>query len=390
MVQVAVAVAGGMVYLFVLWSVAQTLMVPRGRRPLFSRGIHRFVGSVYRLLASSWSRYETRDRIRTSQPAAILFLQLISWVLLLWLSLSAMLIPFVASIGQAFREAEASLLTLGFTSTPNAGASAVDFLGGFTGLTVVALQISYLPVLYGAFNRREAEVAVLVARAGEPPWGPEMLARTRVGFLDTDLAQLYHAWERWAADVSETHSSYPVLLRFRSPDPYASWLVSLLAVMDAAALHLSLAPSDAPVEARLCLRMGFACLRSIAAAIGFPFDADPLPDNSINLTDADFAAAVEHLLEVGFPVEIDTNTAWRDFKGWRVNYESVGQRLAKEIDAVPALWSRAPEDRVTVIPTRWVRNRTYEDPEGTRSPLGRPSPLPKGRSDGDRGPEMEL
>ena len=72
-------------------------------------------------------------------------------------------------------------------------------------------------------------------------------------------------------------------------------------------------------------------------------------------------------------------------QGWRVNYESVGQRLAREIDAVPALWSRAPEDGVEIINPRWVRNRTHEDPEGTRSTLGRPNPFQRPRPGGDGG-----
>ncbi len=68
-----------------------------------------------------------------------------------------------------------------------------------------------------------------------------------------------------------------------------------------------------------------------------------------------------------------------------MNYESVGQRLAREIDAVPALWSRAPEDGVEIINPRWVRNRTHEDPEGTRSALGRLNPFQRPRPDGDGG-----
>jgi hypothetical protein len=289
-------------------------------------------------------------------------------MLLLWIVLAAMTDPFVPGFLKALREAESSLLTLGFSATDNVGASLVDFLGGFTGLSIVALQISYLPTLYAAFNRRETEVAVLVARAGEPPWGPEMLARTRVGFLDTDLSDLYHSWERWAAEVAETHSTYPILLRFRSPDPYTSWLVSLLCVMDAAALHLALAPSDAPVEARLCLRMGFVCLRQIAATVGLQFDPDPRPDDDIMLTFDEFVEAENHLREVGFPIEVDLEHAWLEFRGWRVNYESIAIQLARRIDAVPALWSRAPDDPVKPISTRWVRNRTHDDPEGRRGP----------------------
>src|SRR6202042_2948825 len=101
----------------------------------------------------------------------------------------------------------------------------------------------------------------LESRAGSPAWGPELLARHRlVGIVD-QLPSLYADWERWAADVAESHTTYPVLIYFRSSRPLDSWVLSLLAILDSAALYLALAPSRAPSEARLCLRMGYTCLR---------------------------------------------------------------------------------------------------------------------------------
>ena len=85
------------------------------------------------------------------------------------------------------------------------------FLAAATGMVVVALQIGYLPTLYSAFNRRETEVALLNSRAGFPAWGPELLARTHyalgsgVSTLNT-LPDLYMEWERWSADVAESHT----------------------------------------------------------------------------------------------------------------------------------------------------------------------------------------
>ena len=116
-----------------------------------------------------------------------------------------------------------------------------------TGLVIVTLQIAYLPALYAAFNRRETEVALLNARAGVPSWGPELLARTHyalgsgVSTIDT-LPDLYAQWERWAADVAESHTTYLPLVRFRSPRPLSSWVTALLAVLDSAALFLALSP----------------------------------------------------------------------------------------------------------------------------------------------------
>ena len=73
------------------------------------------------------------------------------------------------------------MFTLGFAYTPSAAPTVIDVVAAATGVVVVALQVGYLPTLYAAFNRRETEVTLLLARAGSPPWGPELLLRTRYG-----------------------------------------------------------------------------------------------------------------------------------------------------------------------------------------------------------------
>ena len=169
--------------------------------------------------------------------------------------------------------------------------------------------------------------------------GPELLARHQlVGIIDT-LPDLYSAWEEWAAAVAESHTTYPVMLMFRSPEPWFSWLLALLAVLDGAAMHLALAPATASSNARLCLRMGFTCLDRIGSMLGWHLDPDPLPEAPIALTFGEFEAAVKMLEEIGFPVERSAEEAWPDFHGWRVNYEAVAYRLADKLVVPPAPWS---------------------------------------------------
>jgi hypothetical protein len=153
------------------------------------------------------------------------------------------------------------------------------------------------------------------------------------------LPRLYGDWELWAADLAESHISYPVLLWFRSPEPGFSWIISLLAVLDAAAMHLSLNPSNAPSEARMCLRMGFTALRRIAQTLHWDFEADPAPTGELQLTYDDFVYAVNLVKETGFPTERASDEAWRHFRGWRVNYESLAYRLADYVVAPRAPWS---------------------------------------------------
>ena len=159
-----------------------------------------------------------------------------------------------------------------------------------------------------------------------------------VGIIDT-LPEFYAAWEEWAADLAESHTTYPVLLLFRSPEPWFSWLVGLLAVLDGAAMHLALSPTTASSEARLCLRMGFTALNRIARTLGWSIDLDPNPEGPIQLTYEEFAQAVAMLEKVGFPMQRSAEEAWPNFRGWRVNYETVAYRLCDRETAPPAPWS---------------------------------------------------
>jgi len=369
--RVLVAVAGGALYLGVLWSVLASLVVPRSHRSVLVRTVDRAVAALYGLLTRPLGDWERHDRVLASEGAVEIAGVLALWVLLLLFGFSALLAPVVAGPGAAVAEAAQALFTLGVPGGAPGWAVGVDSVAAFSGLVVVALQIAYLPTLYNAYNRRETEVTLLAAAAGLPPWGPEILARTRVGVVRSDLAPLYADWERWAADVAESHATYPVLLRFRSPQPYSSWLVGLVAVLDSAAMHLALDPSSAPMEARLCLRMGFSCLRELAGAVGIAVDPDPRPDAAVALRFEEFTAGVERLAEVGFPMERSAEEAWADFCGWRVNYEAAALALAWRLDAVPAPWTGARRRRLPEVPTRRVVNRTPAHPDGAPPSRGR-------------------
>ncbi|MER5750311.1 hypothetical protein [Streptomyces sp. NPDC002088] len=140
-----------------------------------------------------------------------------------------------------------------------------------------------------------------------------------------------------------------MLLAFRSPRPYRNWLVGLVAVMDAAAIQLALAPRSAPPEARLMLRAGFTALRDIARSVRIQFDPDPVSDAPIQLTLAEFEEAVKMLETTDFRAERTTKEAWPHFHGWRVNYEAIAYELCRRCDAVPALWTGPRDFRATSV-----------------------------------------
>ena len=338
-------VAGAAVVVGTWVSVVTTLVVPRRSRSRLNRAVDGVVDGCFHFASKRTRTYEVRDRRLAAQAPTTLLVQLTTWLVLFGLGFTLLLWPFDEhGLAHAGAQAGSSLFTLGYSAPAGTRTTLVDYLAAATGLVVVALQVGYLPTLYGAFNRRETEVTMLTSRAGVPAWGPELLARTRYGFAGSDdgasLRQFYVDWERWAADVAESHTNYPILTRFRSPEPYASWLVALVAVLDSAALWMAFSPDRAPAtEARLCLRMGFTALRAIAATAGLPVDHDPDPDGALQLTQAEFLTGVERMRTAGFPMDRTPQQAWPHFRGWRVNYEDVAYRLAARLDAVPAPWT---------------------------------------------------
>jgi hypothetical protein len=342
-----VAAALGAALVLTAWaSVIGTLIVPRPVATWLTRWVDRVVIASYRLVTRTIADYRRRDRMLATQAAAILLTQLAAWMIIVFFGFTMLLWPFArAGIASAFSDAGSSLFTLGYAEPTGNWPAALVFAAAATGLVIVALQVGYLPTLYAAFNRRETEVALLNARSGVPSWGPELLSRTHYALGSgtstvNTLPDLYSRWERWAADVAESHTTYLPLVRFRSPRPLSSWVTALLAVLDSAAMYLALSPEAAPtVPARLCLRAGFDCLTRVGRAMGCDVPEMPNPAAGISLTYEEFLDGVKRLKEVGFTTERDPRDAWPDFVGWRVNYERAAYAIAVAVDAVPALWS---------------------------------------------------
>ena len=334
-------VLGLAIVLLTLAQVLFAMVLPR--RP---SGIERptlFVNRTVRLMFVVLSRlaktYEGKDALLAPTAPVALVAQLLFWAASLTVGFALMLQPTVHSLSDGLLQSLTALFTVGAVHIGGHAETGIDISVGAIWVVIVALQIAYLPALYGAFNRREGLVSLLESRAGLPAWGPELLARHQlVGITDT-LPELYAAREEWAADVAESHTTYPILLLFRSPEPWFSWLIGLLSVLDGAAMHLALAPGTASSQARLCLRMGFTLINRVAVTLGWPVDPDPDPDGPIDLTFEEFERAVQMLESVGFPMERSAEEAWPDFRGWRVNYETLAYRLADRLTAPPSPWS---------------------------------------------------
>jgi hypothetical protein len=233
--------------LVILWDAFETIILPRRVTRRF-----RLTSLFYRTIWAPWSALarSLRDRKRREKvlglfgPLSLLML-LAFWALGLILGYAILLWAFDARLdisGPTFTDyfylSGATFFTLGYGDIvpmlPLGRMLSVIEAGNGFGL--LAIVIGYLPVLYQAFSRREVNISLLDARAGSPSSATEMLRRhAESGNLD-ELGSVLHEWERWAAELLESHLSYPVLCYFRSQHDNQSWLAALTTVLDTCAL----------------------------------------------------------------------------------------------------------------------------------------------------------
>jgi hypothetical protein len=313
---------------------------------------------VFRVLVKPTRTFEARDRILALYapigllclPFLWLILVLVGFMLMHW-SMGGI------SWRTAFDISGSSLFTLGFSHPRGIARLTLAFTQAIFGLGLLALLISFLPSIYSAFSRREQLVALLEVRAGNPPSVAQLMRRFYAIHGLEELGPMFSQWETWFADVEETHTSNPALVFFRSPLPNRSWLTSAGAVLDAASFAASSLDRPRDSRAELCIRAGYLCLRRIAGFFKIPFDADPSPDDRISIRREEYDAIYDQLAADSVPLKPDRDQAWRDFAGWRVNYDAPLVALAQIVMAPPAPWSsdRSPADLGIRMPRRFRR-----------------------------------
>jgi hypothetical protein len=332
---VSALVAGG-----VGASAVRTFVVPRGVPVALTRLVFGTLRWLFVRASPRAKGYATLDRrLAFFAPTALLVLTAV-WLLLV---LAAFAVMFWSVDQQspwvAFETSGSSLFTLGFQHPGSRPTTVLSFVEAAMGLTLLALLITYLPTIYGAFTRREQFVSLMEGRAGSPPWAVTMLQRYEVIGLRDRADELWERAEHWFSDIEESHTSLGSLAFFRSPLPEHSWVTTAGAVLDAAALSLSAIDQPNDPHAALCIRAGFLSLRRISAFFGIDFDADPSPTDAISITREEFDDAVTVLAAAGTPMKADLDQAWRDFQGWRVNYDTVLLALANLVLAPVAPWT---------------------------------------------------
>lgn len=339
-VHVLFVVLGTAIVVVTLWSSIRATILPRGVSDRLNRIVTTNVRSVFRGISSRYDTYEDRDRVMAMLGPVSLLTLLFSWLVLL-LGAYTMIYLAVATSSpiRALELSGSSITTLGTTTSARGLGALVTYTEAGLGLLIITLLITYLPSIYGAFSRRENGVGLLVVRAGTPPQATTMLIRFhRIHEVGARLNELWRSWEGWFVDVEETHSTFPILMFFRSPQPGQSWINSAGVVLDTAAMWVAAIEHPVDPDAQLALRAGFLTLRRLADVYGVPYDPDPQPGDPISVSRAEFEEALDTLAEAGIEVVADRDAAWTAWAGWRVNYDTVLLNLARMIEAPPAPW----------------------------------------------------
>lgn len=306
-----------------LWSAMLTVVVPRAERPRISRGHFAMIrGTAWRLCSVVGDPLR-RDRISARiAPIALITLPfvwavhiIVGFALIFWAISSD-------SLRDGFVLSGSSLTTLGYRSADDLPTLVLTIVEALIGLGLIGLMISYLPSIYSAYTDREVAVARLEVRADRPPNPYTFLDRShRIGWLE-QMDLVWSEWETWFLRIEETHTTHEWLPFFRSAVYGRSWLTAAGTVLDSAAIITSSVDLEFSPRAVLCIRSGFTTLRSIAEVYALPFDANPSPDDPISISKTRFFALLDDLGASGLPIKPDREAAWRDFAGWRVNYDA--------------------------------------------------------------------
>lgn len=258
--------------------------------------------------------------------------------------------PGRTSIADDFFLSSTSFFNLGAAPAHTAATRFLMMLQSALGFGFLGLLISYLPVLYQSFSRREVGIAMLDARAGSPASAAALLVRQ--GRNLGKLEQLFQHWEEWSAELLETHLSYPVLAYFRSHHNNQSWLGSVTAILDASAL-LSLAEENDTLEQA---QLTFAMARHAVVDLTTVFHARPRPPGQDRLPEATRQHLLDWLRQAQVPLQFSYKRLEK-LSELRQMYEPYVQALAEHfLMALPPWVPNNMVDNWRV--TEWGRTST--------------------------------
>jgi len=278
-------VAGIAVILIVLLDAFESVVLPRRvRRQL------RLSAGFYRTTWRPWKWLTSKIPSQARRESFLGYFGPLSLILLLVLWATGLIFGFALlqygggvhvrmsgepiDFGMLLYHSGETFFTLGYGDIiPDSGASrALAVLEAGMGFAFLGVVIGYLPTIYSAFSRREIEISLLDARAGSPPTAAELLVRVGTCPHQEGLDAILRDWERWAAEVLESHLSYPSLGFFRSQHNNQSWLGALTAILDTSALLIAGVDGIRDEQARLTFAMARHAVVDLAQVVGTQYD----------------------------------------------------------------------------------------------------------------------
>jgi hypothetical protein len=267
--RVLALIAGVLCLLTILFDAFQTIILPRR-----ATGRFRITRMFYILTWNPWAFIARRIRHPRRRETFFSFYGPLSLILLLMFWAAAMVVGFgllYYAAGSPLNDATAAhpglrtdlyisgttifTLGLGDVTPHSAWSRAIVILESGTGFGFLAIVMGYFPVLYSAFSRREVSISLLDARAGSPPTAAELMRRHSYPGGEQALGLLLLEWERWSAELLESHISYPLLCYFRSQHGNQSWLSALTAILDTSALLVAGVSGQEARQAQLTFAM---------------------------------------------------------------------------------------------------------------------------------------
>ncbi|HLZ58483.1 MAG TPA: potassium channel family protein [Ktedonosporobacter sp.] len=343
LLHIIAAIVGALVILIILQDCFETIVLPRrvARKIRVSR---LFLKNAWRL--ATWIARKIRSTGRRENfissfgPVALLMLLvlwaaflIVAFALLQWSVGSVLDAPEkIVTFATDLYMSGTTFFTLGLGDvTPRAGLARIfTVMEGGLGFGFLALVIGYLPVIYQAFSRREAEITLLDARAGSPPSASEFLRRHIQHQRTEELQQFLRDWERWCSELMESHLSYPVLMYYRSQHDRQSWLAALTIVLDVSALVM-LGLDNIPEQVG---QFTFAIARHAAVDLSQSTGVAPATHMPERLSSANFARLQELLTSLGIAIR-DEESAEMRLATLRSMYEpyvyALSQRLMLEL-----------------------------------------------------------
>ena len=363
--------AGAAIFAAVLWDAFESIILPRRvtRKFRLARAFYKLTWNTWKFLTGLITARKKRETLLSFYGPLSLLILVVVWAVGLVLAFGLMQYGAGSSVNVAGGRpgfttdvylSGTTFFTLGLGDVvpQNSLARFLVVLEAGVGFGFLAAVIGYLPFIYGSFSKREVNISLLDARAGTPPTAGELLRRHAYPGGSEALRQLFKDWEFWAADLMESHLSYPVLAFFRSQHDNQSWIAALTAILDSCALVRAGIEDTCKRQAELT----FAIARHAAVDLSQVFKTPPRPLPHNRLPAEELGRIREMLAQHGWHVR-DGEEAAEQLAELRKMYEPYLYALAEYLSLTLPPWIPAAKAKDNWQTMAWGRSAGLSEKE---------------------------